>query len=567
MSVTGIIAAWNSAKKIIISACALVIAAVLAGTSVYADWEQEGRLGVHISGMTDCGHEGELIGIDVWAPGKGLSDLRAEEDKRKYADILVYRNQTVSGEDGVYDMAFELKETSPNGFYTAHIRSACGAESAEEIFFCNPADNREALEELSEKQSTSEVYEFCIGEDENGNPNRYRLGFVYKYDIDMYAAELMFNFIKSAEFSVDDKAGAIAAYKKAVLISALHRGELSDIFDYDNELGIDVSRIGRFNTDKIATARVRTAVTNRLSKKVIKSYAQFESELYEGFVLAVVRYPEGYADIADLTEEFADEIGISGRASDAACIRVMKKEFKSYSELCGALSNTDSGSSFPNGGSGGSGGGSGGSGGTSYDSGYVTDSEKTKININIFDDIDDVPWAVDAIVELAEQGIINGKEEKRFFPNDKITREETAKLIVAAFLSEYPAAEAEFSDVDENAWYAQYVKTACGCGIVNGIGDGRFGTGSFITREDMAVIAYRTAEYRGFIDDSESGSGADEFIFEDDGSISDYAKKAVYALEKEGIINGVGNGYFEPKGGLTRAQAAMIIYGVYTINR
>ncbi|MDO5311038.1 MAG: S-layer homology domain-containing protein, partial [Clostridia bacterium] len=209
----------------------------------------------------------------------------------------------------------------------------------------------------------------------------------------------------------------------------------------------------------------------------------------------------------------------------------------------------------------------GSDGAASYDSGYVTDSGKTKININIFDDIDDVPWAVDAIVELAEQGIINGKEERRFFPNDKITREETAKLIVAAFLSEYPAVEAEFSDVDENEWYAQYVKIACGCGVFNGMGDGTFGIGSFITREDMAVIAYRTAEYCGLIDGGESGRGADEFVFEDDGSISDYAKKAVYALEKEGIINGVGNGYFEPKGSLTRAQAAKIIYGVYTINR
>ncbi|MDO5310662.1 MAG: hypothetical protein Q4E94_02005, partial [Clostridia bacterium] len=348
---TDIMGAWKSGKKIRISVCTLVLTAVLSGIAVYADWEQTGSLGVHISGMADCGHEGELIGIDVWEPGKSISDLRAEADKNKYPDILVYRDQTESGEGGVYDMAFELKETSPNGFYTAHICSACGAETTEEIFFCNPQDNKEALEELSKKQSAAEVYDFCVGDDEDGVPNRYRLGFVYKYDMDMYTAELMFNFIKSTKFNADDKAGAIAAYKKAVLISALHRGEISDIFDYGKELGIDTSRIGRFNTDKIATARVRTAVTNRLSEKVIKSFSQFESQLYESFVLAVVRYPEGYADIADLTEEFADEIGISGRASDAVCIKIMKKEFKSYSELCSALLKDNSGSGSSSGGS------------------------------------------------------------------------------------------------------------------------------------------------------------------------------------------------------------------------
>ena len=46
--------------------------------------------------------------------------------------------------------------------------------------------------------------------------------------------------------------------------------------------------------------------------------------------------------------------------------------------------------------------------------------------------------------------------------------------------------------------------------------------------------------------------------------ISDYAKEAVYALNSNGIINGIGNGYFEPMGNATRAQAAQIIYNMLT---
>lgn len=91
-----------------------------------------------------------------------------------------------------------------------------------------------------------------------------------------------------------------------------------------------------------------------------------------------------------------------------------------------------------------------------------------------------------------------------------------------------------------------------------------FGIGSNITREDMAVIAYRTAVVCGLMEDGERES---EFVFEDDAQISDYAKTAVYRLAEEEIINGVGDDYFAPKSNLTRAQAAKIIYGVYTIKQ
>ncbi len=184
--------------------------------------------------------------------------------------------------------------------------------------------------------------------------------------------------------------------------------------------------------------------------------------------------------------------------------------------------------------------------------------------MEIFTDISDVEWAKDSIVSLAELGIINGKASGLFYPNDNITREECTKLIAAAFLSDREPAVINFTDVLDDAWYSKYVKIAYGSGIIKGISDTMFGTGSNITREDMATIAYRTAISCGLMEDKAVES---EMIFNDDAQISDYAKTAVYRLAEEEIINGVGDDIFAPKSNLTRAQAAKIIYGIYTIKQ
>ena len=79
-----------------------------------------------------------------------------------------------------------------------------------------------------------------------------------------------------------------------------------------------------------------------------------------------------------------------------------------------------------------------------------------------------------------------------------------------------------------------------------------FGGNQSISREDMAVILARMANNAGIdINIAES-------TFSDANEISDYARKAVAALNGAGIINGVGDGKFDPKGITTRAQAAVV---------
>ncbi|MBR5157214.1 MAG: S-layer homology domain-containing protein [Clostridia bacterium] len=171
-----------------------------------------------------------------------------------------------------------------------------------------------------------------------------------------------------------------------------------------------------------------------------------------------------------------------------------------------------------------------------------------------FGDMAGYDWAKEAVSELYKAGIVNGKDDKSFAPGDFVTREEFVKMLVC-LLGEYDEnAKADFNDADENAWYYSYIGSAQLCGISNGLGDGRFGVGMLITRQDIAVMASRAAGIT-------AANNAPEFA--DGAEVSEYAKESVSALASNGIISGMGDGAFAPKQNATRAQAAKILFELY----
>ena len=176
-----------------------------------------------------------------------------------------------------------------------------------------------------------------------------------------------------------------------------------------------------------------------------------------------------------------------------------------------------------------------------------------------FDDITQIDWAVIPIEALAGRGIISGIGDDKFAPDRNVTREEFAKMLVEAFGFKDEAAATDLADVLEDAWYYKYVASAQKYGIVNGIGNNMFGVGTNITRQDMAVMAYRAAKAANIrikiINDEES--------FSDTGEIAEYAKNSVSVMQQLGIINGIGDNMFAPMNNATRAQAARIIYLLY----
>ncbi len=162
-------------------------------------------------------------------------------------------------------------------------------------------------------------------------------------------------------------------------------------------------------------------------------------------------------------------------------------------------------------------------------------------------------WAKDSILYLASRDIVEGFGGGVFAPEDKVTRAQFVTMLKNAFGFTSDSSEEVFPDVKKDDWYFDAVMAAYSAGITNG-SDGKFNPNALVTRQDMAVLAYRAAENAHL-----TLSPAESELFADDPAISDYAKEAVYSMRASGVINGMTDVTFEPLGSATRAQAAAII--------
>ena len=176
-----------------------------------------------------------------------------------------------------------------------------------------------------------------------------------------------------------------------------------------------------------------------------------------------------------------------------------------------------------------------------------------------FQDLDSVEWARTAINGLAMRGMINGRDQYTFDPNANITRAEYCQILMGAINALNAKGESTFADVPSTAWYYNAVSVASQLGIVSGYGDGNFGPNDLITRQDMALMTYKTAK---IMNKSLEPVNA-EITFEDSHEISDYAFEAVMTLQKAGIINGMTDTTFEPHSNATRAQSAKVIFDTF----
>lgn len=176
----------------------------------------------------------------------------------------------------------------------------------------------------------------------------------------------------------------------------------------------------------------------------------------------------------------------------------------------------------------------------------------------VFSDLEGYEWAAEAAEELSKVGIVSGAEGFMFMPEKSVTRKEYIKMICGACGIVKTDAVSSYSDVPSDDWGYVYVSSAKEAGLLDIYGSESLDGDTLITREDMAYLAFKALS---FIDVDTSGDNAP--TFSDDGEISDYARRAVYALKGEDIINGRENGEFDPNGTALRAEAAKIIYGVY----
>ena len=169
----------------------------------------------------------------------------------------------------------------------------------------------------------------------------------------------------------------------------------------------------------------------------------------------------------------------------------------------------------------------------------------------------DVPasaWYYDAVEYVYENGLMSGVSGGWFAPNDTLTR---AMLVQTLYAMEGrpAAASAGFADVASGDWYASAVNWAAANGVVSGVSETGFGPNNALTREQLALILYRFAQYKGY----DVTGTSDLAAYADGSSVSGWAAEAMGWAVDAGLISGVGGNQIAPTGTASRAQVAQIL--------
>lgn len=172
-----------------------------------------------------------------------------------------------------------------------------------------------------------------------------------------------------------------------------------------------------------------------------------------------------------------------------------------------------------------------------------------------FTDVSENDWFYDDVVFVYEEGLFAGTSDTTFSPNADMTR---AMLVTVLYrLEGEPAVSGRsgFADVKLNSYYEDAVTWAANNGIVNGTSDTAFSPDSNVTREQMAAILYRYAQYKNY------STAADASLtgFSDHASVSGYAVTSLQWAVAEKLVNGTA-GKLMPIGNATRAQVAAILH-------
>ena len=186
--------------------------------------------------------------------------------------------------------------------------------------------------------------------------------------------------------------------------------------------------------------------------------------------------------------------------------------------------------------------------------------------ISAFSDASATAWYHDGVHYVLENGIMTGYGKGKFGPNDDTSRAMVAQILWNMEGKPVVNYAMSYTDVDGEAWYTEAVRWATAQGIMNGYGGadgGKFGPNDDMTREQLAVILYRYAQFKGF--DVSVGEDTIILSFADATEVSGWADAAMQWAVGNGIINGK-DGKLVPKGDASRAEAATMLQRFCTLS-
>lgn len=530
-------------KKII---CIFTTVSILASLGVFAKIDDASVVSDSMIQYIGTAEKGKRVSITVLKPGCNMDEFMSND-----LMLPLEYSQTVADENGNY--SFDIDLSGVSGTYGVYVSDDKGNGFIQDkIMYVNKSANAAALDALRVVGADiAEVLKSSaadLGVDARlivsaGNAE-------YKAAADMLSSE------SSAALYVNNVI-ASENIDKALAIANINAGKLNLNNTYDLLLMSD--NVGKWYTENFMTESLKTYISERLNKES-DTFEKFDKSLAEATALGIIYGAKGYGSVTTYLRENADILGIDkNKATDDFSKSVIGMKFDKFSDI-NIESFKESTPNF----------GGGGGGGRSPAGGMTIGSIKTDVapiaGTNTtpgvtFSDMESYGWAIEAVSKLAEKNIILGKAEGMFAPADLVLREEFVKMIMEAGSFEEIYGDITFEDVSADAWFRPYVKKAFLCGIVNGYSDKLFGSGTSITRQDMAVICYNMLKAKGIFDGTETGMAE----YDDAAEIADYARLAVGVLTDKGILTGDNNNRFMPGGNATRAEAAQMIYRAYQL--
>lgn len=563
-------------KKIAAALCASLMLNICVSAADTVNIQTEGT-NINIA-FTDAEWAEKEISVLVYSTldENGASITPVDINETNFKKLVVYADSVAVDADGKCEISYLMNEDDISSDYKVYFSLKDGsAEKTDEYYYASLVDRNRIIEEIKDViDDGTELYSYFESNSETNDLVDYKIISSVGYLNKEYQSLDSEKRSSVCERAVTLNSGdALKAFNEAViieLINAASESEIEGVLEkYQSVTNVDIKADENYqilkNSDKL------DVLMAALAKAEFSSFEDLKNKAKECGAISVLNVETAYKNIYKLLSDnndifvlnFTDYLLLSDYYKTEVqkamlnngftTVKQVQEKFKSAVANAKSNSNQSSNVTTPSYGGGGGGGVAviGGGNVPAVTQPQPENTEDNQTQASSFVDLEGFSWAKNAIEELSAKNIISGVSEDRFEPERNITREEFVKLVVSAFGIGEIEGETDFSDVDDNEWYAKYIKTAVANGIVNGKTETSFGVGENITRQDMCVIIYRAKK------DLEAGT-ANKFA--DDEDISEYAKDAIYAMKNAGIVSGMGDNTFMPNGFATRAQAATIIY-------
>ena len=172
-----------------------------------------------------------------------------------------------------------------------------------------------------------------------------------------------------------------------------------------------------------------------------------------------------------------------------------------------------------------------------------------------FSDVAANQWYTNAVHSAVSNGLLSGYQDGTMRPSASITRAEIASVLSKAFGAEVKANMKSFTDVTSSQWFYDAMARAVNMGLFAGNGNGTLTPSAPITREEAAVVIAKAFELTG-------SNGTVLNRFNDASEVSSWAVPFISGLVENGYMAGNDKGELNPKGNITRAEFAQIMYNI-----